>query len=921
VLDVVLQTKLNIPLLRPSLIERRQLIDKLSEGLFVEGTQDTSRLFNRKLTLVSAPAGFGKTTLVSSWIQRLDAPAAWLSLDEGDNEPNRFIYYVMAALRQVCGELADSALLLLQSPQPPPTETLLSLLINDLADMACQAILVLDDYHVIRELEVHKALTFLLDNQPPQLHLVIVSREDPAIPLHRLRGSGQLLGIYERELRFSPAEAAEFFDKTMGLNLTTGEVDALERRTEGWVAGLQLAALSMQDLPETRDFVASFAGDDRYISDYLIGEVFERQPALVQEFLLKTAILERFSPALCDVLLGVEVPGQRIGDPGQMTSSKAIIEHLDQSNLFIVSLDNKREWYRYHHLFADFLRLRLREQPASEIVELHRRVAAWYARHGFTEEAIQHHLAVGDFAQAADLIERVGLRLIVQGQIRKMLDWLTRLPDDFLSTRPLLCVCQAWIFNITGQAAASEPLLKRAEETLKTTEPEQVRHIQGLIDTLRAYKARRQGNLTRSIQLLRQASDELSPNNLLVRSTVNLNLGFNYLITGQLAQADQALQLARADSQAAEAVYVTLITMALQANSYVAQGKLRRATALYEEAITYGLAHNRDQPFPPAGYAYAGFGQVMYEQNEVEKAEQLLTQAVQLGESMADWSMVRRGLLPLAWLWQMRGDPAEARRLLKQAQEVVQQAESDRVEAQIEAQWARLQLKQAASDRSALATAATWAKKYRERQPNTSSYQEAPAQMILAEIELAQEQVDQAILRLNRSAESATAGGQNDNLIKIKTLQTIAYDAKGDHSKALEKLGEALALGEQEGYVRTFVDHGLPLRRLIQEATNSGMASDYINQLLSAFPETAQVEIPSARPDRPLGDGLPVEPLTERELSMLRLMAAGLSNREIAGELFLSVNTIKVYASRIYGKLGAHRRGEAVARAQELGLI
>ena len=251
--EVILQTKLNIPPLRPSLVERQRLVEKLNEGLFAEGAQDASRLFNRKLTLVSAPAGFGKTTLVSSWIHQRNLPAAWLSLDEGDNEANRFVYYVMAALRQVCGELADSALTLLQSPQPPPAETLMTLLINDLADMAGRAILVLDDYHVIRELEVHKALTFLLDNQPLQLHLVMVSREDPAIPLHRLRGSGQLLGIYERELRFSTAEAAEFFDKTMGLTLTTGEVNALERRTEGWVAGLQLAALSMQDLPETRD--------------------------------------------------------------------------------------------------------------------------------------------------------------------------------------------------------------------------------------------------------------------------------------------------------------------------------------------------------------------------------------------------------------------------------------------------------------------------------------------------------------------------------------------------------------------------------------------------------------------------------------------------------------------------------------------
>jgi LuxR family maltose regulon positive regulatory protein len=390
---------------------------------------------------------------------------------------------------------------------------------------------------------------------------------------------------------------------------------------------------------------------------------------------------------------------------------------------------------------------------------------------------------------------------------------------------------------------------------------------------------------------------------------------------GQLARAEQALQVARTEGQSTGAVYITLIAMAVQANSYVAQGKLRRAVELYEEAIAYGLEQNHDRPFPPAGYAYAGLGQVMYEQNKVDIAEQLLTQAVQLGESIAEWSMVRRGLLPLAWLKQMAGDPAAARKLWQQALDVVHQAGSERVEAQLEAQWARLQLKQAASDSSALAAAVEWAETYRNSQPNEASYPEALPQMILAQIELAQGQVDRATVRLNRLAESAAAGGQNDNLIKIQTLQALAYDAKGDRTRALEKFGKALILAAPEGYTRTFVDHGPPAQRLLQEAAIRGLASDYIARLLSTFPEASQVEIPSLEPVRPLDHGLLFEPLTEKEFSMLRLMAAGLSNREIADELFLSVNTVKVYASRIYDKLGVRRRGEAVARAQELDLL
>ena len=442
-----------------------------------------------------------------------------------------------------------------------------------------------------------------------------------------------------------------------------------------------------------------------------------------------------------------------------------------------------------------------------------------------------------------------------------MLDWLAELPDDFIGTHPLLCVCQAWIFNVTGQVAASEPLLQEAEQTLATIEPEEARHIRGLIDMLRAYRARRQGNLPRSIQLLDRASENLSPKDLLLRSTVNLNLGFNYLLIGQLARAEQVLQVARMEGQAAGAIYITLIAMAVQANSYVAQGRLQQAIELFEEAITYGLTHNRGRPFPPAGYAYAGLGLVMYEQNKVDTAEQLLTQAVELGESIADWSMVRRGLLPLAWLRQMAGDPAAAQKLWQQAFNVVHQAESERVEVQLQAQWAGLQLKQAASDSSALAAAAEWAETYRNRQPDATSYQEASAQMILAQVELAQGQIDQAITRLNRLAETAAAGGQNDNLIKIQTLQALAYDAKGDGTTGLEKLGEALVLAAPEGYVRTFVDHGPPMQRLLQEAAIRDLASDSVARLLSAFPAAPQFEVPSPQPVSFLDQGLLVEPL------------------------------------------------------------
>jgi LuxR family maltose regulon positive regulatory protein len=912
-IEVILQTKLHIPSLRPAQIQRKQLLDKLNDRL-----QTADGRFSRKLTLVSAPPGFGKTTLISNWLHQLDLPASWLSLDAGDNEPGRLLYTMIVALQQAQPELGDSALSLLQAPQRPPMETLLTLLINDLANMAGQVIFVLDDYHVIQDLEIHKAITYLLENQPPQLHLVIISRSDPALPLHRLQGSGQMRGVFVRDLRFTDAEAASFLDKTMGLSLSHEETNVLTRRTEGWVAGLQLAALSMQAMPDPGEFVTVFAGDDRYISDYLMGEVLDHQPPHLQEFLLKSAIVDRFCGSLCDALLAAEDQGLADSKTTGGRSSQAIIQRLEQSNLFISNLDNRREWYRYHPLFADFLRQRQKNRPAAQIADLHRRAAAWYNQHGFIEEAIEHYHAIKDFAQVANLIERVAIRLVAQGRPGKVLDWLAGLPDEVIKSRPLLCVSQAWILTISGQTGAAEPLLRQAEQVLATSEPHQAQHASGLIDMVRAYQARRQGNLPGSITLLRQASDNIAVSDLLVRSSVRLNLGFNHQLMGELPQAQEVLQAARFDGQTAGAVYITLIAMAVQGNNDVAQGNLRRAITLYKEAIDYGLARNHGRPFPPAGYAYAGLGQVMYEQNQIEEAEQLLTLAVQLGKSISDWSMVRRGLLPKAWMKAMAGDLTEARKLWQQALDVVQQAGSERLKDRLQAQWVRMQLTCETPDSAALASAAAWAKTYQESRPDVFGFQEAQAQMVLAQVELVQGQIDQAIWRLGRLAEEATASGQNDNLIKMQSLAALAHDANGDGETALEKLGRALALAANGGYVRTFVDYGSPMQRLLQRAAEHGPAADYAARLRSAFPAASQPA------PHPAGRGEPdplVDPLTDVELSIVRLMAAGLSNGEIAGELFLSVNTVKVYASRLYAKLGVHRRGEAAAVARELHLI
>jgi LuxR family maltose regulon positive regulatory protein len=426
----LLTTKLYVPPPRPNLVRRHSLIRRLDDGL---------RLGHR-LSLISAPAGFGKTTLVIAWLQQLQPGirVGWLSLDEGDNEVSHFLNYLVAALQTVESNLGEAVESLLRSPRLPPLENLITLLINDLAELSDQAVLILDDYHIVHNLNVHKALTFLLDNLPSQFHLVLVSREDPVLPLHRLRGQGQVTEIHAMELRFSEDEAALFLNQVMGLDLTPDNIATLERRTEGWVTGLQLAAISMRGVADKQGFIEAFAGDDRYVADYLIAEVIDRQAAAIKQFLLTTSVLDRFTVSLCDALIG----GQQGRD---------ILSQLEQADLFIIPLDKKREWYRYHHLFGQLLRYRLREEAGAEgIQQLRRRAAAWCIQHDLIEEAIHHRLAAEDWSGAADLIESIGLRLVGQGRLARVLSWIEALPGDFVLSRPLLCIQHAWVLNLTG---------------------------------------------------------------------------------------------------------------------------------------------------------------------------------------------------------------------------------------------------------------------------------------------------------------------------------------------------------------------------------------------------------------------------------------------------------------------------------------
>jgi LuxR family maltose regulon positive regulatory protein len=902
----LLTTKLNIPPPRPNLVPRPSLAERLTAGA------------THLLTLISALAGSGKSTLVSDWLRQSGQPAAWLSLDEADNEFIRFWTYVIAALQTVHPHLGQTALAALQSPgfgnlaTSLPIEKLLTSLINDLAALSDQLILVIDDYHLIETAEIHQSLNFLLDHLPTQLHLVIITREDPPLPLPRLRVRRQMTELRGTELRFTTAEAAQFLNQTMGLELRPEDIDVLEQRTEGWVAGLQLAALSMQTLADSTHFIKAFSGDDHYIVDYLIVEVLDHQPEPIRQFLLQTAILQRLTAPLCDAVTGKK-------------NGQQVLSHLGQANLFLIALDNRREWYRYHHLFRDLLGYQLGQAVSeAEIKQLHQRAAAWYAQHGFTDEAIHHALAAEDVNRAADLIEAAWSKLVGQGQLTRLLGWLEKLPDEFVRTRPLLCLGHAWILTLTGQFTTLELRLQDTERALSNAPPALTKDIEGQLATLHAYLDRHQGQIDLALAHLHQALADCAPDNLWVRCIANLNLGFNYWLSGEFSLAQPALHAARTNGQSIQAVYAILVAMAIQGDIYLAQGKLGQAARLYEEGIAFGLAHNGGQPFPPAGYAYAGLGRVLYERNELEQAKGYLAQAVELGELLADGTIIRRGIFFLAHLAQLAGDKAAAQTLWQRAQTAQDTVEAGQVMVHQVRSW--LAQAAAASPQSPeLAQAARWAESYRRSQPDASSSQAALAQMTLAWVELAQGQAQQALARLTPLAEAAATAEQIHHLINILALQALAFAAEDDAEAALAALKRVLDLAAPEGYIRTFVDYGQPMQQLLQQATRQGLAPDYVPKLLAAFPDLS-LATNDLREDTHTVDPKSeivnlVEPLNEREIAILRLMAAGLSNQAIAGELYLSLNTVKWYARHIFSKLAVNKRTQAVARAQELGIL
>jgi LuxR family maltose regulon positive regulatory protein len=909
----LLETKLFIPPSRPDLVSRPHLIGRLSEGR------------HRKLTLISAPAGFGKTTLVSDWLRQIDLSAAWLSLDEGDNDLTRFLTYLISALGTVQGEIQVDVQMLLQAPQPPPLETTMTMLINRLAGVPVQFVMVLDDYHVIKQQSIHQALAFLLDHLPPQLHLVIASRADPPLPLSRWRGGGQLTELREADLRFLPEETATFLNEMNGLNLSTAQVKALASRTEGWITGLLLAALSMHEHEDIAGFVTDFTGSHRYILDYLTDEVLRRQPEAVQHFLCQTSILDRLSSPLCDAVLGraageQESPGENLPSAPLPTgslatvSSQQILEYLEAANLFIIPLDDRRQWYRYHRLFADFLRSRLQQNMSDQVPELQGRASEWYEQQGWLAAAIDHALAGNNDERAAYLIEKSADVILMRSEVTTLQRWIETLPDKLVRTRPLLCIYHAITLVLGGSSL--ESAMGRLQAAIEVDE---AGADSGGVIAFRAWLAALQGNTRQAIELSQEALQLLPENNLFLRSLVSASVGLAYFLNGEIEPAFQAFSEVSSIGRKTGNVMLTVIALRRLAEIRLTQGRLNQARAYFEQALALAC-DGQGRPQPIGGLALVGLGWLRLEGNDLEGATQYLT----VGSTLTGkWSEVAglQGYIGLAQAKQAQADSTGANQAIQRARQLALKLDvTEMDDILVGAYQARLWLAQ-----GNLEATQNWVEERgltrsgvertdREAGHTALSFLRVFEYIPLARLYMARRQFDQALAVLTPLLQRVEQAGWMWFGLEIMILQAIAYQYRGDTNQALAVLERALTLAEPEGYVRTFIDNGPPIDELLRQAAARGIAVDYVGTLLEAFDNRERP--PSHRDATAL-----IEPLSERELEVLRLLAAGLSNKEIANTLIITVGTVKKHINNIYGKLEVHRRTEAVARARDLDIL
>jgi len=894
--EQLLQTKLTIPQRRPALVPRPRLIDRLNAGI------------NSNVILISAPAGFGKTTLVTEWIANISRPVAWLSLNEGDNDPALCMEYFLAALRKIKPSIGASALRLYRSSQEFFINTVLTDLINEICTLSEHFILVMDDYHTIHNKYIHNAMDFLIANIPQNMHMVIISRSDPPLHLSNLRGRGQLTELRAIDLRFTLQEVTEFLNQIMKLNLSREEISSLDARSEGWIAGLQMAAISLKGRTNTAEFINAFSSSNRAIMDYLFEEVFEHLTEDIQSFLLETAVLYQLTGPLCDAVTG-------------RNNSGTLLDTMRRNNLFLLSLDNEGRWYRYHPLFADLLLNNLKRSKPQLIPVLYERASLWYEQNGLTPLAIEHALMGQSFTLAASLIARHTELTLMHGELTTLKRWIRSLPVEIINASPILIIFQVlaelWLHG--------GPLKKEAALLEKVTELDPQGQLTGPLLAVRATLAAAQGETDRSVELAKRSLEALPADSVFWRSIAIPTLGQFSLLRGVIPAIPSAINLfneAILMGRKAGNLFTIVLALRRLAETHIAAGHLHEAQICYQKIIDVAV-DSQGKPLPLASFGLIGLGSLAREGHDLDQAVTLLDQGIRLsGGKLGSWQL--EGYVNLARVRNMQGNFAEANKLIQTARQLAAESpDSKQFEVFVDTQEALLLLRQ-----GNLAAAIGWSREPGLRYETGSEHSDDPdrqavagyysselEQITLARVYLAQGQPAKALKILEAAQQAAARLERTGVLIEITMLEALAYKALDNPVKALECLKFSLSQAAPEGYVSLFIEEGNSMASLLYEAAQQHITPDYTHRLLKILHSLAAEPVPSE------GHSRIAEPLSERELKVLNLLADGLSNKEIASQLCIELRTVKWHTGNIFGKLNVKNRTQAVARARDLNLL
>ena len=852
----------------------------------------------RKLTLISAPAGFGKTTLLSECAYKCGRPVVWISLDEGDNEKTRFLSYFISALRGVSGDFGDSVREMLHASQPAGTEILLSGLINEIVEIHQPFVIVLDDYHVITNPEIDEILTFMVENQPVEMHLVVSSRADPPWPLARWRARREMIEMRTQDLRFGPEEAADLLNGVMKLGLSDDDVERLEARTEGWIAGLLMAAISLQGRQDPSGFIRAFEGSHRYIFDYLVEEVFKQLSPDIQDFLLKTSILDRMCASLCNCIL-------------EKKNSQHILAQLEQMNLFVVALDDQRGWYRYHHLFSDLLRIRMYQLHPDIVDSLHEMASQWYEKNGILDEAMRHAMEIENDGMAAELIERHSLMLAYHGDLNTAESWLDRLPYEMVKTRPWLCLARAWVAGFGGNQESNSEWLQAAERALTTLPADE--RLSGHLAAAHAYNALNRDEVQLAIHLAHQALNMLPAKDQMMLSLATMLLAMALRMKGELGEATKAFNEAVAMSKKAGDIYLTVDVLWERSLLEFIQGNLAKVMASCQEALvlTADFAQQSGRQLFITGYIYERMSAVHLERYDLEAARQYAQESVTFARQWGQKDALLWAEFSLTRVLIASGEEARALENIRRIEEIAREMggwyllSMKVLEAQIRLQYGEK------------ISSVEWVHESGLQFEEKPSHHNIEPYFIYVKTLISENRCDEAKYILARILEVTKVGQNTYYEMRVYIFQALLYQTKGELQKALHVLEDALMLAKPDGYVYPFIRAGFEMKKLLMKTVATGNEREYAQKLMSVMRSNVPGEITSIKIDQ----SILVDSLTEREQEVLRLLSTDITIPNIADELVITTGTLRTHIKRIYNKLDAHSRFEAVTRAQDLGLL